>query len=40
MCGRGVHGRGHAYMAGETTTASDSMHHTGMHSCTGINLEN
>ena len=39
MCGGGghvwqggMHGRG-AYMAGETATAVDSMHHTGMHSC-------
>ena len=44
MCGRGVcmaggmHGRGHAWqlgecMAGETATAADVMHPTGMHSC-------
>ena len=36
----GVHGRGHACMAGETATASDSVHRTGMHSSIGINLEN
>ena len=33
----GVHGKGHAwqglYMAGETATASNGMHRTGMHSC-------
>ena len=43
VCGRGnawVKGGGHACMAGETTTAADSMHHTGMHSCIGLNLEN
>ena len=42
-----VHGRGHAwqgacmagrevYMAGETATAADSMHPTGMHSCFNV----
>ena len=34
----GMHGRGHAWqlgecMAGETATAADVMHPTGMHSC-------
>ena len=43
----GMHGGGHAWlkgryacMAGETATASDSVHRTGMYSCIGINLEN
>ena len=33
MCGRGMKGRGHMCMAGETATAVDGMHPTGMHSC-------
>ena len=42
MCGGGVHGRGHVWwgmhgrgacVTGETATAADSIHHTGMHSC-------
>ena len=33
----GMHGRG-ACMAGETATAADGMHPTGMHSCLVMNL--
>ena len=29
----GMHGEGGACMAGETATAADGMHPTGMHSC-------
>ena len=44
----GVHGRGHAWwgtcmmgvcMAGETATAADGMHPTGMHSCMFIKVK-
>ena len=33
MHGRGMHGWGGACVAGETATAVDGMHPTGMHSC-------
>ena len=33
MHGRGMHGRGCAYVVAETATAVDGTHPTGMHSC-------
>ena len=34
----GMHGKGLVCMAGETATAVDGMHPTGMHSCLGRSL--
>ena len=39
MHGRGVSGRRGAYMAGETATAADGTHPTGMHSCFGKRID-
>ena len=36
MHGQGVCMAGGACMTGETATAADGSHHTGMHSCTGM----